>query len=66
VDAKKKARLTRVLERIGKGFVQDIPPELEACEICRKTECTQDEWIACGNRIAHAKCLEEIQSKKQS
>jgi hypothetical protein len=66
MDAQTRARLKQLLQRIGKRIVQDVPHELDACEICRKSECTHDEWIVCENRIAHAKCLEELQDKKRS
>ena len=61
LDEQNKNQLKRLLQRISQHIIQDVPPELHACEICRKTECLQDEWIACENRIAHVKCLETIQ-----
>jgi hypothetical protein len=60
MDKEQTSRLQRLLQR----FVQDVPPELEACQICRKSECSQDEWIACGKRIAHARCLKKIQEER--
>ena len=66
MDEQKQTRLKRLLQRIGAGIVQDVPPELYACEICRRTRCVQDEWIVCESRIAHAKCLEEVMDKEQS
>jgi hypothetical protein len=64
VDEQNKNMLKRLLQGIiSQHIIQDVPPELDACEICRKTECLQDEWIACENRIAHAKCLETFQDK---
>jgi hypothetical protein len=66
MDEQNRSRLKRVLQTISQQFIQDVPPELSACEICRKTECSQDEWIVCENRIAHAKCLEESQDKTRS
>ena len=57
MNKEQKSRLQRLLQR----FAQEVPPELEACLICQKSECSQDEWIACDNRIAHAKCLKKIQ-----
>lgn len=64
MEAPRYSRLKRVLQRIGESILQDVPSELAACEICRKTECTEDEWIVCDNRIAHAKCLEGIEEGK--
>jgi hypothetical protein len=63
MDEQNRSRLKRILQTISQQLIQEIPPELSACEICRKTECSQDEWIVCENRIAHAKCLEESQGK---
>jgi len=66
VDEQNRNRLKRLLQDISQRIIQDVPPELDACEICRKTECSQDEWIMCENRIAHAKCLEAFQNKIRS
>ena len=59
MDEPTKSRLKRLLETIRQRNIQDVPPELYACEICRRTECLHDEWIVCENRIAHARCLAE-------
>jgi hypothetical protein len=64
MDEQNRSRLRQLLQAISQRIVQDVPPELDACEICRKTECSQDEWIVCEKRIAHAKCLEAFQNKK--
>ena len=61
VDERIRGRLKRLSERISEHAIQEVPPGLYACEICRRTECSQDEWIVCENRVAHAKCLEEHQ-----
>ena len=66
VEEQNRNRLKRLLQDISQCIIQDVPPELDACEICRKTECLQDEWIVCENRIAHAKCLEAFQDKIRS
>ena len=65
MDDQKRNILQRVLQRLKNEWVQEIPLEIAACEVCRKTECTEDEWITCENRIAHAKCLEEIRLKRK-
>ncbi|MCB0192248.1 MAG: hypothetical protein KDJ65_09930 [Anaerolineae bacterium] len=64
MDNQKRNVLRNLLKRIKDEWVQEIPLELSACEVCRKTECNQDEWIVCENRIAHAKCLEEIRARE--
>ena len=66
MDEQNTNRLKRLLQTISQRIIQDVPPELDACEICRKTECSRDEWIVCENRIAHAKCLEAYQDKTRS
>lgn len=61
MDEQARSRLKWLLQTIGRRTIQEVPPELYACEICRQTDCSQDQWIVCENRIAHAKCLEERQ-----
>jgi transcription initiation factor IIE alpha subunit len=61
VNEQTKSKLKRLLQSISQHAIQEVPPEMYACEICRRTDCSQDEWIVCENRIAHAKCLEERQ-----
>jgi hypothetical protein len=61
-----KDRLKRLLTTIGQRIIQEVPPELDACEICRRTECLQDEWIVCENRIAHVRCLAEHEHASRS
>lgn len=60
----KRNTLKNILRRLKNDWIQEIPLEIAACEICRKTECSEDEWIRCENRIAHARCLEEIRAKR--
>jgi hypothetical protein len=66
VEEQVRSKLARLLKSISQHVIQEVPPELYACEICRRTDCSQDEWIVCENRIAHAKCLEEHQDKARS
>lgn len=66
MDKQKKSWLGRLWQRIGAGVIADVPSELYACEVCRKTQCTQGEWVVCENRIAQAKLLEAIQDRKRS
>jgi hypothetical protein len=47
------------LQRILQNLVQVTPAELDACEVCRKQSCSQDEWINCDSRTAHVQCLEK-------
>ena len=66
MEQRKRNKLRDLLQRLKNEIVQDVPPELDACEICRKTECYDDEWITCENRMAHAKCLEIILIKENA
>jgi len=61
-----KDRLKRLLTTIRQRIIQEVPPELDACEICRRTECLQDEWIVCENRIAHVRCRAEHEHASRS
>jgi hypothetical protein len=63
MESIKQNRLKRLLQSIVDGIVQDVPPELDVCEMCRKPRCSQDEWIVCENRILHMKCLEAYEKK---
>jgi hypothetical protein len=36
-------------------IVQDVPEEIALCEFdCNKAQCTQEQWLACSRRLAHA------------
>lgn len=66
MDQQNRNGLKRLLQAISQRIIQAVPPTLYACEICRKTECSQEEWIACETRIAHAKYLVAHQGKTPS
>jgi len=37
---------------VRKELVQDVPEELAICKFdCRKSRCSQDDWIRCKRRI---------------
>jgi len=42
----------KLWKRLGSGVVQDVPPRLEECEICREVECSQGRWESCERRLA--------------
>lgn len=65
MDARRRSRLTRLPQSIGQSILQDARAELDASEICRQSDCTDDEWIVCEIRIAHAKCLQEMLKKRR-
>lgn len=64
MDQNKHRTLKAILLHLKDKLVQEVPPDIAACEVCRKTECSEDEWIRCENRIAHAKCLEAVRARK--
>ena len=45
-------KLRTLTSRVKGGLVQDCPPELFACEICGKRECTSETWLNCRQRLA--------------
>jgi hypothetical protein len=42
----------KLWSRLWSGVVQDVPPSLEACEACRRTDCTDRRWHVCAERLA--------------
>jgi hypothetical protein len=51
--------LRRLKKKVADAVVQDVPPELEACEVCRRTHCDTEEWLTCERRIAAARFVQE-------
>lgn len=47
----------RLKAKFVDAVVQDCPPEMSACEVCRKLHCTSAHWIACENRLAAERYL---------
>lgn len=41
----------RLAHRISRAIVDDVPPDLDACETCREIECTQSHWEGCEQRL---------------
>jgi hypothetical protein len=52
-----RARLRELISRVKRSLIQPIPPELEACEVCGKLRCPDDEWKSCERRIATAEFI---------
>lgn len=44
-------RWERLKATIVDAVVQDCPPDMAACEVCRKLQCSSAEWLACENRL---------------
>ncbi len=50
------------------SLVIEVPPEIYACELCSKCQCTESEYATCATRI-HAEFLERknaLQDSKKS
>jgi hypothetical protein len=52
-----RARLSGLISRMKHSLIQPIPPELDACEVCGKLRCPDDEWKSCERRIATAEFI---------
>lgn len=47
--------LSKIKRWLGDGIVQDVPPDVAACEFqCRVLECNQGQWETCPNRLQGA------------
>ena len=42
--------VSQFFKAVRLAIVADVPPELQACEACRETNCTQERYAACRNR----------------
>ena len=40
--------------------VQDVPPEIDECELCREPDCTQAQWLVCRRRLDAVAKIERI------
>lgn len=49
-----RVRLSGLLSWVRRSLIQPVPPELEACEVCGKLRCPDDEWKSCERRLATA------------
>jgi hypothetical protein len=51
-QSKKGSWLHRLLDRLARGTVEDVPEEISACEFeCRRLECREGEWDRCPRRL---------------
>lgn len=51
MQKQKQNLIKRLLSKFSNAVITEVPLELEACEYCRKTECSQGNWETCENRI---------------
>lgn len=47
-------RVRRLMSRLKGSVIQQIPPELEACEVCSRLDCSSGEFTSCETRLAAA------------
>ena len=44
-------------------IIQDIPEDCAVCEFdCRKTQCTQDQWMLCSRRLDALRASEQVKA----
>ena len=43
--------LGRIWRRAVASLIEDVPPSLEECEVCRVVDCTQERWLVCAKRL---------------
>lgn len=53
-------RVRQALKRLKGSIVQDCPPELYACEVCKKLECNNEEWLHCEKRLEAAEFMKSF------
>ena len=58
MESKRQNRSKSLLRRVINNIVQDVPPEVDVCEMCRKPRCPEEEWTVCENRTFHLKCVD--------
>jgi len=46
--------------KIKQAFIQECPPEIYACEICKEPECNNEKWISCQKRQKSAQYMESL------
>jgi hypothetical protein len=42
----------RLKAQVSSVVVQDCPPALAACQVCRRAHCSSEEWLRCERRLA--------------
>lgn len=57
-------KLIEIFKYIKNSIIQNVPNELYACEICKKTKCNNIEWNNCEYRISHMKRLDDLENNR--
>lgn len=47
----------RLKSMVVDAVVQDCPPEMSACEVCRKLHCDSAAWLSCERRLTAERYL---------
>ncbi|MFT6908417.1 MAG: transcription initiation factor IIE alpha subunit [Oleiphilaceae bacterium] len=58
-------KLKNILKSLKNSIIQEVPNELYACEICKKKECDNEQWINCENRITHMTRLDDLKNSSE-
>lgn len=53
----------RAFRRVKESIIEDCPPELYECEICRKLDCDSEEWLKCEKRLASARFMKSWRTR---
>ncbi len=48
----------RLKARAASLVVQDCPPAVAACQVCRRAQCGSEQWLTCERRLAAERHLE--------
>jgi hypothetical protein len=49
----------------SRHVVAEVPEEMSACLNCRVSQCTQERWAACPQRLAEAAALKALRQAQE-
>ncbi len=44
-------RVKAAFRKLKNSIIQPCPPEIYACEVCGKVDCSHEEWVNCEYRL---------------
>lgn len=47
----------KLLKMLKDGFIQEVPPELHGCEVCREVDCISERAESCPYRLKAEKSM---------